>query len=161
MQPVTGANALLERPAPVGLTILLTGVASDSHTWNLVFLQLLFEESGHRVVNLGPCVPPELLVDSCRAERPDLVVMSSVNGHGVPDGLRAVQALRRAADLAELPTVIGGKLGIAGVPGSAEVRQLVEAGFDAVFTDADGMQPLDAFLTTLAERTTLAGIEAS
>jgi len=161
MHPVTRTGAVLDPPAPTGLTILLTGVASDSHTWNLVFLQLLFEESGHRVVNLGPCVPPDLLVSSCRDERPDLVVMSSVNGHGVPDGLRAVQALRRAADLAELPTVIGGKLGIAGVPGAAEVRQLLEAGFDAVFTDADGMQPLDAFLAALAERLVPAGIEAS
>jgi hypothetical protein len=38
------------------LKILIAGGSSDSHGWNLVFLEPLLEESGHRVVNLGPCV---------------------------------------------------------------------------------------------------------
>ncbi len=145
-------GAVLEAPARPSLTVLLTGVASDSHTWNLVFLELLFTELGHRVVNLGPCVPPELLVATCQQVAPDLIVMSSVNGHGLRDGLRAVEAVRRCPELTETAAVIGGKLGIAGVSDRAHTRQLIDAGFDAVFEDADGVQPLDEFLAGLTER---------
>ncbi|MFE2250940.1 cobalamin B12-binding domain-containing protein [Streptomyces lavendulae] len=118
--------------------ILLSGTASDSHTWNLVYLQLFLEELGHRVHNLGPCVPDGLLTGACAADgpgRPDLVVVSSVNGHGYRDGLGAVQALRRAG--VTLPVVIGGKLGVAGVPDPRQRRRLLDAGCDAVFDDGD------------------------
>lgn len=33
----------------VGLDVVVSTMASDSHTWNLVFLQLVLEELGHRV----------------------------------------------------------------------------------------------------------------
>ncbi|MFE3763087.1 cobalamin B12-binding domain-containing protein [Streptomyces sp. NPDC059104] len=118
--------------------ILLSGTASDSHTWNLVYLQLFLEELGHRVHNLGPCVPDGLLAGACAADgpgRPDLVVLSSVNGHGYRDGLGAVLALRRAG--ATLPVVIGGKLGVAGIPDPRLRRRLLDAGCDAVFDDGD------------------------
>jgi methylaspartate mutase sigma subunit len=144
-----------------GLKILLTGVASDSHTWNLVFLHLLLEELGHQVVNLGPCVSPGLLVRTCQSERPELIVMSSVNGHGLSDGKRAVQAVRAAGELAGIPAVIGGKLGIAGLTDRGQIRQLLDAGFDAVFEDADGIQPLDAFLGQLSRQHAPAAVEAS
>ncbi len=160
MEPVSRAGALLELPERPSLKILLTGVASDSHTWNLVFLQLLFEELGHQVVNLGPCVPPDLLVRTCRAESPDLIVMSSVNGHGLPDGKRAVRAVRMEPDLDGIPAVIGGKLGIAGAADAEHLGQLLDAGFDAVFTDADGMQPLDTFLRSLSGRLAPSCVEA-
>lgn len=114
---------------------LLAGTASDSHTWNLVYLQLFLEERGHQVRNLGPCVTDELLAAACAAERPDLVVLSSVNGHGYRDGLNAVRALRTAG--LHLPVVIGGKLGVAGQADPERRRRLLEAGCAAVFDDGD------------------------
>ncbi|WP_432828467.1 cobalamin B12-binding domain-containing protein [Dactylosporangium sp. CA-092794] len=119
------------------LTVLVTGTASDSHTWNLMFLQLLVEEQEHRVVNLGPCVPPELLADTCQRVAPDLVVLSSVNGHGYPDGLRAVTHLRDRLGPAAPPVVIGGKLGVAGPLAAEQVHRLLAAGFAAVFDGGD------------------------
>uniref|UniRef100_UPI0010307AE8 cobalamin B12-binding domain-containing protein n=1 Tax=Streptomyces otsuchiensis TaxID=2681388 RepID=UPI0010307AE8 len=97
-----------------GLRILVSGTASDSHTWNLVFLQLFLEEQGHPVTNLGPCVGADLLAAECLEHRPELVVLSSVNGHGYRDGLTAVTRLRREHTLEDMPVVIGGKLGVAG-----------------------------------------------
>ncbi|MFD6891542.1 cobalamin B12-binding domain-containing protein [Streptomyces sp. NPDC059957] len=126
--------------------ILLTGTASDSHTWNLVYLQLLLEELGHPVGNLGPCVTDELLTAACAAEEPGLVVISSVNGHGYRDGLSAVRAVRRAG--LTLPVVIGGKLGVAGAADPEQRARLLDAGCDAVFDDGD-VTALKAFLATL------------
>ncbi|MER5812945.1 methylaspartate mutase [Streptomyces sp. NPDC002033] len=132
------------------MDILLSGTASDSHTWNLVYLQLFLEELGHRVHNLGPCVPDGLLAGACAADgpgRPDLVVVSSVNGHGYRDGLSAVRALRRAG--VTLPLVIGGKLGVAGVADPLQRGRLLDAGCDAVFDDGD-TGALREFLDALA-----------
>lgn len=133
------------------LKILIAGGASDAHSWNLVFLALLLEESGHRVVNLGPCVSGALLLRECRAHAPELVVVSSVNGHGYRDGLAVIGGLRAEPALARVPVMIGGKLDVEGVRDEAAAQRLIAAGYTAVFDDAD----LSAFLarvSCLAER---------
>lgn len=124
-------------PSGSGLKVIVTSTVSDSHTWNLVFLQLLLEEMGHDVVNIGPCVPDRLLAGECVGHAPDLVVVSSVNGHGFNDGLRLIGTLRSTPGLERTPVVIGGKLGVDGVPDVGRTRRLLAAGFDAVFGDDD------------------------
>ncbi|MFJ6486746.1 MULTISPECIES: cobalamin B12-binding domain-containing protein [unclassified Streptomyces] len=116
-------------------TVVVSGLSSDAHTWNLVFLQLLIEELGYDVVNLGPTVPDELLGSEIREHDPALVVISSVNGHGYQDGLRVIKKLREAEALIRTPMVIGGKLGISGGEDAAHIEELLAAGFDAVFED--------------------------
>ncbi|MER6570189.1 cobalamin-dependent protein [Streptomyces sp. NPDC001093] len=134
-------------PAPSRGTVVISSLASDSHTWNLVFLQLLIEECGYEVVNLGPCVPDELLVAECSARRPEMIVISSVNGHGHQDGMRVIERLRDCDPLAATPIVIGGKLGTDGGEGQDRTGELIAAGFDAVFED--GKEPIAAFRTFL------------
>src|SRR6266568_2282076 len=140
-------TAQSDAPA-AGLHVVVSSVASDAHTWNLVYLQLVLAEAGHRVTNLGPCVPAELLVARCLTVRPDLVVLSTVNGHGVFDGTNAITALRAQPELSATPVVIGGKLGIDGSHGTAHAEPLLAAGFGAVFEDGAGTAA--AFRTFLA-----------
>ncbi|MEU5366323.1 methylaspartate mutase [Streptomyces sp. NPDC005925] len=116
-------------------TVVVSGLASDAHTWNLVYLQLLIEELGYHVVNLGPCVPDAVLVETCRRIDPALIVLGSVNGHGRTDGLRVVARLRDCPELVATPTVIGGKLTVSDEDASLFAPELLEAGFDAVFPD--------------------------
>ncbi|MFJ6863343.1 cobalamin B12-binding domain-containing protein [Streptomyces termitum] len=142
----TGPGAVVT----TGLDVVVTTVASDSHTWNLVFLQLLLEELGHRVTNLGACVPDALLVAECARLAPGLIVVSSVNGHGFPDGLRVAAALRARPELARTPLVIGGKLGIEGTGADARRRALLAAGFDGVFEEGGSPGAFPAFLRALA-----------
>lgn len=169
MKPFTGVSRAASRPCLVcrpvsplrverhppdsaaALTVVVTSVVSDSHTWNLVYLQLALEELGHKVVNLGACVPDELLISECLRVRPDLVVVSTVNGHGFHDGMQLIGRLRAREDLATTPVVIGGKLGIAGPAGRAGRDQLHAAGFDAVFEEGGGI----AALATLAGQLTV------
>lgn len=135
---------------------MVTGLSSDSHTWNLVFLQLYLEELGHEVIGLGPCVPDDVLVRECVRNQPDLVVLSSVNGHGHIDGRRVIGALRRRSELARVPIVIGGKLGVAGAPSAQEMKELITSGFDAVFDDSVGVGGFREFVESLSgERMTL------
>ena len=128
------------------LDIVVSGLASDAHTWNLVYLQLLLEERGHRVTNLGACVPDDLLTSRCGQAAPDLVVIGSVNGHGFQDARRVIGPLR--ARLASTPVVIGGKLGVDGAGGRAEA--LLAAGFDAVFEDGDAIAAFGRYVDRLA-----------
>jgi methylaspartate mutase sigma subunit len=116
---------------------VVSSTASDAHTWNLVYLQLLLEELGFAVSNLGACVPDELVAGECRRLGPDLVVISTVNGHGHADGLRLAPRLRALPELAGAALVIGGKLGVDGTRGAAGERRLRAAGFDRVFGDGD------------------------
>ncbi|MDQ3765280.1 MAG: cobalamin-dependent protein [Actinomycetota bacterium] len=74
--------------------ILLSTVSSDSNTRNLESLQLLLEKGGNEVINLGSCVPDQLLIDAARCHQPDAIVISSVNGHGYLDGSRVVRLLK-------------------------------------------------------------------
>lgn len=120
------------------LKVLLSSVPSDSHVWNLVVLQLTLEDLGHEVVNLGPCVPVADLLRSARDERPDCVVISSVNGHGHVDGATIITALRADPELADLTVVIGGKLSVRGDMDLSWHQELLELGFDAVFPVAAG-----------------------
>jgi methylaspartate mutase sigma subunit len=133
------------------IKVLLSSVSSDAHTWNLVFVQLLLEEMGHEVINLGACVPDATIVDECRRSRPDLVVISTVNGHGAQDGLRLIRKLRAKVDLGTTRVVIGGKLGIHGTGNLRLGADLIDAGFDGVFEDDNSIaQPLEAYRQFLA-----------
>ncbi|WP_345942178.1 methylaspartate mutase [Streptomyces sp. SID2888] len=142
---VSAASAVRDRG-----TVVISGLASDAHTWNLVYLQLLIEELGYDVVNLGPCVPDDVLVDECRRIDPVLLVIGSVNGHGCTDGLRVVARLRACPELAATPMVIGGKLTVSDENVERHARALAEAGFDAVFPDQSS-DPADftAFIASL------------
>lgn len=132
-----------------GRKFVVSSVSSDAHMWNLVFLQLLLEEHGGEVRNLGACVPDELIIEECRNERPDVLVISTVNGHGHLDGIRLIRKIRQDAELADLRVVIGGKLGVRGSENIAFVQELVSGGFDAVFESEAGLQDFQEFLFRL------------
>lgn len=136
--------------AEPGLKVLIAGGASDAHTWNLVYLELLLQEAGHRTVNIGPCVGGDLLAAECRRHKPDVVVVGTLNGHGHRDGLEMIAALRADPALAALPAVIGGKLDVAGVVDAEEIGRLTAAGYRAVFADGDTAAFLD-LLAALAD----------
>ncbi|WP_092923241.1 cobalamin B12-binding domain-containing protein [Actinopolyspora alba] len=137
------------------MRVLLSSVPSDAHTWNLVFLQLALEQAGIRVRNLGACVPTSSLLDAVDDWRPDVVVISTVNGHGYPDGRHLIGEFRARPSSRSIPIVIGGKLGIAGASDRHRIRELVRLGFDAVFPDDSDFVELESFLRSLP--TTTAG----
>lgn len=140
-----------ERTRAGSLTFVLCSVPSDSHMWNLVALQLLIEEMGHRVINLGACTAVALVIETSRAERPDCVVVSTVNGLGCIDGAGLITALRAEPDLAALPVVIGGKLGLRGAGDSDPTAELRQLGYNAVFPVGESAeQALAEFRTFVA-----------
>ncbi|MFC4375376.1 cobalamin B12-binding domain-containing protein [Nocardia halotolerans] len=123
---------------------VLSTVESDSHIWNLVYLQKLLEEHGGVVRNLGPCTPIGEVVDAVASQRPDLLVVSSVNGHGC-HGARDLMSALRAHGL-DVACVIGGKLTTAMSAGDRARRDLLALGYLDVFTSEDAVQNFRRFL---------------
>jgi methylaspartate mutase sigma subunit len=134
--------------------VLLSTVSSDAHTWNLVFLQMLLEENGCLVINLGPCVPDDLLLAVARREQPDAVVISTVNGHGQRDGIRVVRALRADPQTQQIPVMIGGKLGIRGLADLSHASELLAAGCNVVFSDSADPAALPSLLAEIGATAT-------
>ncbi len=141
------------RPVPGGrpLKIVLSGLPCDTHAWNLVAVQVILEAMGHRVVNLGARVPVRRVLEACRRERPDCLVLSTVDGRGGADGARLITRLRADADLAALTTVIGGRFS-GRHPGADPRAEMLGLGFDEAFPVGAGdpgraVASLRAFVT--------------
>ncbi|MCX4850508.1 cobalamin B12-binding domain-containing protein [Streptomyces sp. NBC_00893] len=130
---------------------VLTTIASDSHTWNLLFLQLLLEEQGWEVTNLGACVPVGVLIEEATARPPGLIVVSTVNGHGAEEATGLARAVRAVPALARVPLVVGGKLDTSGTIAPDVHASLTDAGFDAVLTGENAVPGLLALLDSLTE----------
>ena len=149
--PVSGSDHSM-LPSDKPMRIVLSSVSSDSHTWNLVFLQLFLEFKGHEVCNLGSCTPDADIVSACEEMVPDLLVISSVNGHGNIDGERLIRKLRKNNALVDLPVAIGGKLGIHGADNTQYVDRLINVGYTAVFEASSSIGLFEEFVKSISSR---------
>src|ERR1700722_14557496 len=123
---------------------LLSTVESDSHCWNLIFLEKLLEEHGAVVRNLGCCTPVDLVVEELAEYEPDLLVVSSVNGHGYHGARALLTAIQRAG--LEVPAVAGGKLTTSTSDDDRVRPDLLAHGFTDVFVGADAIPRFRGFL---------------
>lgn len=123
---------------------LLTTVESDSHMWNLVYLQKLLEESGGQVRNLGPCTPVPEVLTAVAEFRPDLLVVSSVDGHGLHGARVLLQSLRWYGY--HVPCVVGGKLTTAESNNNTVRAELLALGYIDVFTEDTSLGRFRDFL---------------
>jgi methylaspartate mutase sigma subunit len=115
----------------------------DSHMWNLVGVQLKLEERGFAVINLGPCTPLEEIAEMLRTHRPELLVISSINGHGEFSVGRILETLERYQLNRAAKIVVGGLLTTsAGLAAKTEQR-LLDQGIHAVLVGPDAWQRFD------------------
>ncbi|WP_278255873.1 hypothetical protein [Nocardioides convexus] len=116
--------------------VVLSSVSSDSHTWNLVYLQLLLEENGCAVVNLGATTPDDLVADALREHRPDALVIRL--GQRPRCDRRCpgrAPARRRPGHRLRAGGHRRQSLGVAGALGLDAEAALLAAGFHAVLSD--------------------------
>lgn len=118
----------------------------DSHLWNLHFIQLYLEENGFYVENLGVCTDPVELAGKVRDLSPELVVISTTNGHGAFSAIETIEMLRQFQVLHHSKVVVGGKLTTDPRRAAAIVEPLREAGYAGVFVGDDALSAFQAFL---------------
>jgi len=118
-------------------TVLLTTVPSDSHSWNLVFMEFLLNDLGYHVENLGPNTPMDDVVARLNRNGCAMVVVSTVNGHGYLEGAELAQRIRSETNHGE-GLYIGGKIctenDVHTIARHSDT--LKAAGFDEVFDDS-------------------------
>lgn len=117
---------------------LLVTIPSDSHSWNMVFMEFLLSEGNYQVNNMGPNTPMSDVIDWLKQHPCDLVVVSTVNGHGYLEGVELAQRIRDESRYAGA-LCIGGKICTENDMTTLERYShiLMQAGFDAVFDDSD------------------------
>ncbi len=92
------------------MKVMLGTIPSDSHSWNLVYMQLLLNELECDVTQLGICTPEHVYVDTLNSAQFDLIVLSSINGHGFSQGKSVAHYISKNFKGEIPPMVIGGKL---------------------------------------------------
>jgi methylaspartate mutase sigma subunit len=137
-------------PEPSVRRVVLGTIPSDSHTWNLLYLQLLLEEQGCDVANLGACTSVGELIAEAEQLRPDLIVISTVNGLGAQEAPELARAVRATPALREIPLVVGGKLDTLGSSCAEDFPALFAAGFDEVLVGEDAITRMLDLLGRLA-----------
>lgn len=131
------------------LNVILTGTPSDSHMWNLIFMELFLQENGCHVLNLGPCVPSMQIYDALEKSSYDLVVVSSVNGHLFQDAMNMIDPYSRNPSSHLPPFVVGGKIGISEKSATFQKKKLMKLGYDDVFIEADSLMRFKKYLDCL------------
>ena len=126
--------------------VIVATTPDDSHAWNLIGIELHLAERGFEVLNLGPCTPEELLAETIRDQRPDLVVLSSINGHGALSLPAVLETLEHYQVKRTAPIVIGGLLTTDPKDTQAAATALTEVGAAGVFTGPQAWKDFDDFL---------------
>ena len=106
------------------MKIVLCGL--DPAAWSLLALQVVLERAGHDLRALGARPPIEVVLGTCRRERPGCLLLSTALG---ADGTPILRRVRADRALAGLPVVLGGRLA-----GTRE--ELLARGFDEAFPAA-------------------------
>ncbi|WP_343675301.1 cobalamin-dependent protein [Chitinophaga sp.] len=134
---------------------VLTTIPSDSHNWNLLFISLFLEEQGFSVINLGPSVPYDVVLDTCNQYHPDLLVVSTINGHGYIEGRELIMRVRDMDIMKDKPVFIGGKLSTDENMSSLYVLELEEGGYTKAYTGNVNMQDFTTRLQSIAAQSAI------
>lgn len=134
---------------------LLTTIPSDSHNWNLIYIALFLEENGFKVINLGPSVPYDLLLDSCLQQQPDLLVVSTINGHGYIEGKELITRVRKLDCMKDKPVFIGGKLSTDENMSALYGVELEQAGYTKAYCSDQVMSDFAAQLRKVIEQASI------
>ncbi|QXI37880.1 hypothetical protein [Pseudomonas xantholysinigenes] len=101
-------------------------------------MEFLLSEANYQVHNMGPNTPMRDVVDWLKQHPCDLIVVSTVNGHGYLEGVELAQRIRDEGRFRG-SLCIGGKICTENDAPTLErySHTLLQAGFDAVFDDSD------------------------
>ncbi|NSY39775.1 cobalamin B12-binding domain-containing protein [Leisingera sp. ANG59] len=116
---------------------LLATIPSDSHSWNLVFMEFFLEENGYDVSNLGPNTPLHDIEKALHTGYYDMVVISSTNGHAYIEAQELAKRIRASATH-NGQLFLGGKICTQTDPEiiAHHTAALKDCGFDEVFDDS-------------------------
>jgi methylaspartate mutase sigma subunit len=129
---------------------ILASTLDDSHQWNLHGVEIELKERNIDVINLGPLTPCKMIAETVRDRRPDLLVVSTVNGHGVHSMMEVLRTLEEYQLKRSTRIVIGGLLTTDPEETKTAISTLISAGCSGVFTGPEAWSSFDEFLQGVA-----------
>jgi methylaspartate mutase sigma subunit len=130
--------------------VILATIPSDSHCWNLVFMELFLKEQRFDVINLGPCTPFELILECTLKNTVSAIIISSVNGHAFLEAERLIKMIRKNVPY-DIPVYLGGKLSTDMKKAEFYAKELENAGYTKAYSENDDMSDFKAQLKSLSD----------
>lgn len=119
-------------------TMILGVIGADVHAVGNQILQHAFNEAGFEVINLGVLVSQQEFIDAAVESAADVIVVSSLYGHGELD----CRGLREKCDEAGLKNIllyVGGNIVVGKQPFDEVEKRFLAMGFNRAF--APGTSP--------------------
>ena len=114
------------------ITLIMGVIGADVHAVGNKILEYAFSQAGINVVNLGVMVSQEEYIAAAVETNADIIVVSSLYGHGEID-CRGLREKCDEAGLKNIPLYVGGNL-VVGKFDFAEVeKRFLEMGFSRVY----------------------------
>lgn len=86
--------------------ILLATVKGDVHDIGKNLVEIILSNNGYKIINLGIKVPPEVIIECCREEKPDIIGLSGLLVKSAQQMVTTAQDLRTAG--IDVPIMVGG-----------------------------------------------------
>jgi len=112
--------------------IILGVIGADVHAVGNKILDYAFTSAGFEVINLGVMVSQEEFIAAAIESAADIIVVSSLYGHGELD-CRGLRQKCEEAGLSGIPIIVGGNLVVGKQPFSEVESRFLAMGFDRVF----------------------------
>ena len=126
--------------------IIVCTTPSDSHMWNLVILDLFLQEKDFNVLNLGSNTPFKAVLESLDTFCPDLVIVSSLNGHLLQDGVEMMRYIQSHKGYVPCSFVAGGRASTDPKNMLFISKKLKSYGFEETFFDKNALESLNHYL---------------
>jgi methylaspartate mutase sigma subunit len=122
-------------------TMVLGVIGADCHAVGNKILDYVFTEAGYNVVNIGVLSSQEDFINAAVETNADVIVVSSLYGHGEMD-CRGLREKCDEAGLKDILLYVGGNLVVGKQDWEPVKKRFLDMGFDRVYPS--GSDPKDA-----------------
>ena len=113
-------------------TLVIGVIGSDVHAVGIQILNFAFTEAGFHVINLGVMVSQEEYIEAAIESAADVIVVSSLYGHGELD-CRGLREKCDEAGLKDILLYVGGNIVVGKQPFEEVEKRFHAMGFNRVF----------------------------
>ncbi len=113
-------------------TIVLGVIGSDCHAVGNKILDHVLTEAGFNVVNIGVLSPQEHFINAAIETNADVIMVSSLYGHGEID-CRGLREKCEEAGLKDILLYVGGNIVVGKQNWSDVYKRFIQMGFDRVY----------------------------
>jgi methylaspartate mutase sigma subunit len=114
------------------ITLVMGVIGADVHAVGNRILEYAFKQEGFKVINLGVMVAQEEYVKAAIETAADIILVSSLYGHGEID-CNGLREKCKEAGIGDIPLYVGGNLVVGKTPFEEVKAKFEKMGFNRVY----------------------------